>query len=314
MDWTPRKGFGEFKMVDAKRVKVRAPASSANLGAGFDCLAMALDLWNTLAVETADEFSVECCDGDGCTLPRTRDNLFVVALEAVFGHAGQEPPPLKYFNRQDIPLQRGLGSSAAAIACGIEAGCALLGSGMSMPDKLRLATGIEGHADNVAAALMGGGVVVVEDGGERHADPVPIPEDLNCVVFIPEIATSTSESRGKLPREVGMGDAVHNIGRAALLVNQLNRGETGMLGVAMQDRLHQRHRFSHRGQEAVIKAAVRAGAVGACLSGSGPSVLALAKGREMTIHYEMAEAARLANLKGDVRILKVARSGAGAAA
>lgn len=265
---------------DFGAIRVSAPATSANLGPGFDCLAVALDLHNTVEVAAGEWGSGLRIDvqGEGSdTVARDASNLVAVAMQRLASSHGLVLPRdlhLRLDNR--IPLGRGLGSSAAAIAGGLLAAALLLGRPASPEALLRVALGLESHPDNVVAALWGGFTIGVLDGPEAVVRRVNPPSDLLAVLLVPDAFVSTALSRGVLPAQVDRGDAIYNASRSALFVADLLEGRFEGLRVAMQDRLHQPQRAaSFRYLEAAIEAALAAGAHGAALSGSGSSVLAL---------------------------------------
>ena len=292
-------------------VTVRAPATTANLGPGFDSLGIALDLWNELTV-TRGKFSVTS-SGEGVDIvPQDTRNLVVTGLEAVFNYIDEPVPGMRYECTNAIPFARGLGSSSAAIVTGLIAGSAISGADLTNEEITTLAADIEGHPDNVAPAIYGGCTVGVRNGTDNWiVDQVNIPEELCAVIFVPEEQTNTHESRAVLPDQISRSDAVFNIGRAAMLVNALSSGRLELLKYATDDRLHQPHRaHGFKAMPQLINAAIKGGAHGAVLSGSGPSVLALATGCEVTISYEMTETARTLGVDGKAMILPVAQGGA----
>ena len=302
-------------MMGFQRIEVAAPASTANLGPGFDCLGMALDLWNRVEVLPAEGDGggavVEVVGEGAGELAADAGNLTYRAMEFLFGEAELELPPLRLRCHNGIPLSRGLGSSAAAIAGGLAVANALTGGRFGDKELLEMAATIEGHPDNVAAAVLGGLQLVVSDGPQLYTAPIPVPEELKAVLFIPEARIATAEARAVLPRTVSVGDAVFNMGRAALLVAGMGLNRPEYLEVATQDRLHQPYRQPLFPAIKVIFAAARAsGALGVFLSGSGSTVLALTKGREMTVAYEMFEAARLTGVAGRVEITQPTVKGA----
>ncbi len=289
---------------------MRVPATSANLGPGFDCIGIALDLWNEVTVELAPFEIITTGEGEG-QLPSGPANLVFTGAEAAFKAAGKPLPPLKYTCRNTVPHGRGLGSSSASIVAGLLAGAELAGLNLTLPGLLKIAADIEGHPDNVAPALYGGCCIGVHDGDEWTVSRIPLPEGLHAVVYVPDLQKSTGALRAILAPQVSRADAIYNIGRAAMLVNALGSGDLGPLRLGTQDRLHQ----PARGQvfpamQPLIKAALNAGAYGAFLSGAGPAVMALTRGREVTVNYEMCEAARLHNLPGKGMILTPASNGA----
>ena len=238
---------------------VRVPASSANLGPGYDVLAAALAINLELEVEETGEFAVES-DVDG--LPLGRDNLCVRAFELLHPADG-----VTFRISSDIPVAAGLGSSAAAIVAGLVAADHMYELDA---DLLPRAVELEGHPDNVAAALHGGFVICADDGAERF-DP---PPELEGVIAIPPHQVPTSEARAALPAEVPMADAVHNIAHASLLVLGLARADFDLVARGLSDRLHQPRRASlyPRSMELVARAR-ELGALGATISGAGPAVL-----------------------------------------
>jgi homoserine kinase len=295
---------------------VRAPATTANLGPGFDCLGMALDLWNELEVLPADSGrsgvpAVEVLGEGAGELAANGDNLVYRAMAFLFNEAEREMPPLRLRCHNQIPLKRGLGSSAAAIASGLVAANALCDRAFDGKALLEMAATIEGHPDNVAAAVLGGFQLVVSEERRLYTAPISIPSDLHAVLFIPEFRMATSEARAVLPATYSREDVVFNMGRAALLVAGLATGHLEYLGIGTQDRLHQPYRQKlFPAMKLLFQAARDAGALGVFLSGSGSTVMALTKGREMTVAYEMAEAARQAGVEGQVKITQPTSKGA----
>ncbi len=242
-----------------RRREVRVPASSANLGPGYDSLAAALSLGLELEVEETGEFSVEC-DVEG--VPLDRSNLCVKAFEALKPADG-----LSFRISSEIPPSAGLGSSAAAIVAGLSAADHMYELDAPIFD---LARELEGHPDNVAAALNGGFVVCAGDEPARF-DP---PPGLEGVVAIPPDPVATSDARAALPDEVPLADAVHNVAHASLLVLGLARDDFSLIGRGLSDRLHQDRRghLYPRSMELTRRAA-ELGGVGATISGAGPAVL-----------------------------------------
>jgi homoserine kinase len=238
---------------------VRVPASSANLGPGYDTLAAALSLNLELEVEETGEFFVHT---DVPDVPADRSNLCVRAFEALHSADG-----LTFHIRSEIPVAAGLGSSAAAIIAGLVAADHLYELDAPI---FEVARELEGHPDNVAAALRGGFVVCTADGADRFEPP----PGLEGVVAIPPSPVPTEQARAALPEEVPMADAVHNIGHTALLILGLQRNDLDLIGRGLDDRVHQPRRESlyPRSMELVRKA-TELGAVGASISGAGPTVL-----------------------------------------
>ena len=306
--------------VPVTTVMVRAPATTANLGPGYDCLGMALDIWNRLTVSELPEGAVPAVSvaGEGAgELATDTSNLTYRAMRFLYDEAGREIPPLALECDNAIPLSRGLGSSAAAIAGGLAAANALLGSPFTAKERLEMAATIEGHPDNVAAAVLGGLQLVVsdrlgsEEGNRIYTAPIRVPAGLRAVLLIPEVRIATVEARRALPAQVPIADAVYNMGRAALLVAAVQGDHTEYLKIATQDCLHQPYRQAiFPAMKVIFEAALAAGALGVFLSGSGSTIMALAQGQEMTVAYEMLDAARLCGVAGRVEVTRPAAEGA----
>ncbi len=253
--------------MTARRRLVRVPASSANLGPGYDVLAAALALDLEVEVEETGKFEV-LADED---LPTDRSNLCVAAFERLHSADG-----LRFEIRSEIPLARGLGSSAAAIVAGLVAADHMFELGLDRDEIYRHAVEIEGHPDNVAAAVYGGFVLCPSaDRGER---PPPVrldpPEGVEAVLVIPEDAVPTTEARGALPAEVPIADAVANVAAATQLVLGLERSDLTLIARGLADRLHQpaRRPLYDRSMQ-LLERAGELGAIGATISGAGPSLM-----------------------------------------
>ena len=297
-------------------IRVKAPATTANLGPGFDCLGMALDLWNTLEVYLAkpgnDGDPLVHIIGEGVDeAPDDETNLVYRSMMFLFHEADKDMPPIRLVCRNEIPFARGLGSSAAAIAGGLASANAMCSRMFTPNELLEMAATIEGHPDNVAAAVLGGLQLVVTDQQQLYTAPIALPPELHAVLFIPERRIATADARAALPATVPLADAVSNVGRAALLVAGMATNHPEYLSVATEDKLHQPYRQKlFPAMKLLFQAARDAGALGVFLSGSGSTVLALTKGREMTVAYEMAEAARQANVEGQLKVVQPAVIGA----
>ena len=297
------------------KVTIRVPATTANMGPGFDCLGMALDIWNTITVETdGSEAGPErvVISGEGRdSLSTGSDNLVYRSFQHVYDGLGLSIPPVRISCENNIPLGRGLGSSAAAVAGGLVAGSRLSGANLTSERILELAAEIEGHPDNAAAAVMGGCRIVVSDGDRLVTDTVSVPDELKAVLFVPDVPMATEEARGLLPAKIDRHDAVFNIGRTALLVNALASGNLDYLAIATEDMLHQPARQKiFFPMKNIFRAAMSAGALGVFLSGAGSSVLALARDREYTIGYEMADAAMKSGVEGAIKVTSPTALGA----
>jgi homoserine kinase len=258
------------------RVRVRVPATSANLGPGFDALGLALELSDELEVTVTDGGLHVTPYGGGPrgTVPTGERNLVVRALRAAFAATGGQPPGLSLTYTSTIPHSRGLGSSAAAICAGVGAGLALRGQAPDGELALRLAAELEGHPDNVAPCLVGGATIAWYDHDRARAARLEPHVDLRPVVFVPAVRTSTEQARTALPATVTHRDAAFSAGRAALLVHALVAAPE-LLYEATQDRLHQQYRLPAAPGSAQLLDELRGAGIAAVLSGSGPTILAL---------------------------------------
>ncbi|WP_433545657.1 homoserine kinase [Streptomyces sp. CA-294286] len=262
----------------AAPVRVRVPATSANLGPGFDAFGLSLGLYDDVVVRVADSGLHIDIAGEGAdTLPRDERHLLVRSLRTAFDALGGQPRGLEIVCANRIPHGRGLGSSSAAICAGIMAARAVTTGGDAKLDDealLELATEIEGHPDNVAACLLGGFTVAWMDGGAARAIRLDPSDSIVPVVFVPSRPVLTEAARGLLPRTVPHVDASANAGRAALLVEALTR-RPELLLPATEDRLHQEYRTPAMPESVALVNRLRADGVPAVVSGAGPTVLAL---------------------------------------
>jgi len=291
-------------------ISVRAPATTANLGPGFDCLGLALDIWNETSFEIGHSDLSISGEGEN-ELVLDLNNLLYRGFAKPFEIIGRDVPAVSIKAKNEIPVGRGLGSSAAAIVSGLIAGDKATGIGLSQDEILTLAAEMEGHADNVGPALLGGLQIVVSSNQEWVTSQVPIPKKISLIIFIPDKLVLTSEARSSLPEAVTLDDAKFNIGRASLFVNSMAQGDIDHLGIATQDRLHQDYRAALLpGINSVMKGALSAGADCVFISGSGPSVIAISEDRGMTVCYEMRESASKAGVHGEIRITQPSLYGA----
>ena len=309
-----RRGAASHTRRGARSFEVRVPASTSNLGAGFDCFGLALRLHLTVRATVAPAGAEPCrvrTAGEAAALPRTSENLIFRAMSHAAGREGWRLPPVRLAARNEIPLGRGLGSSAAAVVAGLSLAAAVCGRELSDETALRYATELEGHADNAAASLLGGWVTtcVTQDGGVL-AVKRPWPSDLKVVVVSPHVSLDTERARAALPAQVGRADAVHNLQRAALFGAALAARADQLLWEAMRDRLHQRYRQALvPGLADALATPRRPGLVGLALSGAGPSVLALARDRFDEIGEAIADSFRRAGVGATARLLEVDEEG-----
>jgi homoserine kinase len=294
------------------RVRVRVPATSANLGPGFDTLGLALALYNEVTIEEADGVSVAVEGEGGARLDPGAKNVVARGVRLGFEVAGRPFPGARLHCVNRIPLARGLGSSAAAWVGGLLAANAVMGEPLDRDGLLAAATRAEGHPDNVAAALLGGLTVSCADGPRVTAISLPVPREIEWVVLLPETESSTREARAVLPESVPRADAIFNVQRVSLLLAALGAGRIDLLELAMQDRLHQPYRLRlFPWMDAVAAAGRGAGALGCVLSGAGPSMLAVVRpGGGEAVARAMEEALRAAGIAGRALNLPVDVGGA----
>ena len=251
----------------------RVPATTANLGPGFDSFGCALGIYNTYTVETGgNDLEITGCPEKY----RDEHNLTVRAYRSVLDEVRIPFSGLKLHIESDIPVSRGLGSSAAMITAGVFAANEAVGKPFSPQDLLRIATRLEGHPDNLAPAFFGGLTACLTENGIPHAARYTPAPTLRFIVCIPDFELSTAKARQALPKTVPFSDAVYNVGHAALLLKGLESGDPALIRTALKDKLHQPYRIPLiPGYDVVREAALNAGALGFCISGAGPTLLAL---------------------------------------
>ena len=258
--------------------KVRVPATSANMGPGFDCMGIALDIYNTVEMHVVPEgLVIENHGRDADLIAKDSTNMIYRAMERVFQQTSFVPPGLKIVSYNDIPVARGLGSSAASTAAGLLLANVLTGEELDMEKLIELGTDLEGHPDNIVPALIGGMTLSYsQDTSTVGYIKLDFPEKLRMLVMVPDFPLSTAEARMVLPRKVELGSAVFNVSRAALMVAALTAGKLEHLKYAVQDRPHQPYREKLiPGMQEVFNKAYDAGARGVFLSGAGSTLIAL---------------------------------------
>ena len=278
-----------------RTIRVRVPGTSANCGPGFDAIGVACTIYNDLELTLKGEegLVIEIEGGGAANIPADERNIVLRAIRTILKRAHREDEVKGFHIRMTnhIPLSRGLGSSAAAIVAGLKAANALLGNRFSRRELLQMATNIEGHPDNVAPAIFGGFTISVVTRGRVECFSLMPRMPLKLVVAVPEFPLSTRLARSVLPEQVKMKDAVFNVSRAALLVAALTKGQPRFLRNAFADALHQPYREKLiPGMKDVFRAACRAGALGASLSGAGPCLIAYTLENEEAVGQAMVEA------------------------
>ncbi|MCK5594610.1 homoserine kinase [bacterium] len=293
-----------------KSITVKVPATTANLGAGFDTLALALDLYNYVTIELDTKTHIEVENEGRDSLPLDEKNIVYIAAKAVFDMAEVKMDGLKIKLVNNIPLARGLGSSAAARVGGAMGANYLLGNRFSKDEIMSLTADLEGHPDNVTPALFGGLTISYVDKEELKYFKISPSVELKIVVVIPQFEVSTSRAREILPSEVSREDAVFNISRACLLVSSLLTGQLEHIGAGMQDMLHQSYRKKLvPGIDDVFEDAMKSGARGVALSGAGPSITAFTTEGFEKIGNSMQQAFLKHNIKSRFLVTEVNNNG-----
>lgn len=270
-------------------VKVTVPATSANLGAGFDCLGLAVTLYNEFTLQPSRVLHITALDG--APVPTGAGNLVYRSARALYEKAGRPLTGLSITERNTIPMARGLGSSSSCIVAGVVGANALLGEPFTREELLSLATELEGHPDNVAPALLGGFVASVREGESVCAVKKTVDATLAFGAFVPDFRLLTAQARAALPAAVPHAEAVYNLSRAALAADAFCGGRRELLPIVTGDKLHQPYRLALiEGGEAVFTLARAAGALAVYISGAGPTIMAVVD-RDDTAFFERAEAA-----------------------
>ena len=307
------------------KVSVKVPASTANIGPGFDCLGMALPIYNTITIEEtvlpgtgieinimSEEESVDELVFDN--IPRDENNLVYKAVEMLYNSIGQEPSELKINIQTGIPIARGLGSSSSIVVGGLLAANKLLGNPADETALLAIATEVEGHPDNVAPAILGGVVLAAqEEDASLSFCKLNWPEEWDITVCIPDFELSTEIARSILPKEVPMQDAVFNAKHLGMLIHAINANDAKLMRVALKDKLHQPYREKLvPGMKEIMEAFKHEdGVLGCVLSGAGPSMLVISYKYDVDkIKSTVRDIWEAQNIKVDIRTLKVEEQGA----
>lgn len=294
-------------------ISVKVPASSANLGAGFDCMGVALKLYNIIEVEEIEKGLEITSIPDDPSIAKDENNLVFKAMKTVFDEVGWYPKGLRINLINEIPLTRGLGSSAACISGGIYAANLLCGGKLSEEEMIFLAAKMEGHPDNSTPAMIGGLVFAVLEENKVNYIKFVVPNRLKFAVFIPDFQLSTEYARNILPKYIEFKDAVFNVGRAALFASAITTGNYDLLPAATQDRLHQPYRKNLIPDfDKIVNLSLEFGAKGAFLSGAGPSIIALIDENYDSFEQNVKSALSSLDLKAkwDLIILEADNSGA----
>lgn len=260
-------------------IRIQVPATSANLGSGFDSLGIALTLYNQIWMEEADTIDISC--KDDVAIPTDENNLIYWAAKRLYKQCGRKLPGLRIIQLNNIPIARGLGSSSACIVAGILGANRLLGGPLHPHELVDLAAEIEGHPDNTTPALEGGLVASAIEAGKVYNVSVPVSEKIRFVLFIPPFELKTEMARSVLPQQYSRTDAVYNLSRSALMTASLFSGKLENLRVAVQDRIHQPYR-SHLIEhlDDVFRMSYELGSLGTYVSGAGPTIISFVSADE----------------------------------
>lgn len=294
-------------------VKVKVPATSANLGPGFDCVGMALNLFNTIEVssECFDGLVIEVTGEGSGDIPLDETNLVYQSMKKVFDLVDFSYKGLHIKLHNDIPLTRGLGSSAACIVGGLLSANYISGQKLSTKQIIDLAAKMDGHPDNVLPALVGSMTVACMDSDKVYYVRVDPPINVRFAVLVPDFELETSKARKAIPESIPTEDAVFNIGRAALMIASFLTGNVENLMIATQDKLHQPYRKSLiPGFQGILDACKQNGAKGAFLSGAGPTIIAILSDGNETFVSDINSYLDNLNTKWSVKILDICRNGA----
>lgn len=290
-------------------IKVRVPATSANMGPGFDSMGVAVCIYNTFEFrETEGGLSYKGVQEEFCN----EDNIIYQAMKMCFERANYRIKGLEIsILEQQIPISRGLGSSSSCIVGGLIGANEIMGRPFSKDEIFEMAVEIEGHPDNVAPAVLGGMVVAIMDGKSFYYDKVNIKNDIKFVPIIPDFRLSTKDAREVLPKEISIKDGVYNVGRAALMVTALSNGNLDLLKVACKDSFHEQYRSKLiRGFDKVKKEAYEYGALASFLSGAGPTIMAIVDSGNTNFTQKMNGFLKENNLCWDIHELSIDNLGA----
>lgn len=266
-------------------IKIRVPASTANIGSGFDSLGMALNLYNIFTFEEISE-GLEIIGGLDYEKPK--DNLVYISMVETFRLIGYKPKGIRINIESNIPISRGLGSSSTCILAGIIGGNKMANSPLSIDDIFKLATKIEGHPDNVGPSLFGGLISSLMEANSLYYNKIEIAKGLKFLAIIPDFTLSTKKAREVLPENLSHKSAVENVSRVSLLISALSNGRFDLLKVGLKDNLHQPYRGKLiKGYDNLINKIYELKALGAYLSGAGPTIMAIVKEDDNTFKKEM---------------------------
>ncbi|RKD28795.1 homoserine kinase [Thermohalobacter berrensis] len=254
-------------------IKIRVPATSANIGPGFDCLGIALNMYNTFFIEEIEKgVIIEGCEDKFCN----ENNLVYSAMKKSFEKLGYKYKGIKINIKGQIPVSRGLGSSAACILAGVIGANEIASAGLNREEILQLATEIEGHPDNVTPALFGGMTASVYEKNRVYYSNIKIQKGLKFCTLIPDFQLSTAKARAVLPKKIDYEDGVFNVGRVSLMISALTNGQFDLIKIASKDKLHENYRGNLiRNYHNIVRECEKLDSLGTFLSGAGPTIMAV---------------------------------------
>lgn len=293
-------------------IKVQVPATSANMGPGFDCLGVALKLYNYIYAEITDSgLQIDINDASASSLPRDERNLVYRSIKTVFELCGMHVPGLHLILENNIPVTRGLGSSSAGIVGGLTVGNILTGNHLSRSDIIETAARLEGHADNVTPAVTGGFTVNICTKRQVRYMRHPLSDNLRFAAIVPDFRLATKKARSVLPNYVPHRDAVYNAARSAMLTACMLSGDCTNMRTAMGDRLHQSYRKRLiPNMDEIFRLCYRNGAHGVYLSGAGPTIMAVIDKSNKSFNSAMSGALNRKTKKWHVSVLEPDNDGA----
>ena len=297
------------------KVTVTVPATTANIGVGFDCLGAALTMANKfqfVVVDTNTKLKIMVEGTEAYKVGLGDGNLLYRSLLELYHKIGQTPPNLEITIELGVPLSRGLGSSATAIVGGLLGGNSLAGNPLSQAEIMEMAIALEGHPDNVVPALKGNCLLSVEDNGAWQIATIPWHQDIIPIVAIPNFELSTREARAVLPREYTRSDVIFDVSRMGLLIEALKTNNASWLKTALADRMHQPYRQRLiKGYQEIRQAAIAAGAYGVVISGAGPTLLALTNSQQVErVISSMKTVWNSVGVRSQIEALEIDRHGA----
>lgn len=256
-------------------MKIKVPATSANMGSGFDALGIALTIYNEIEIEESDVLDISSLDD--VEIPTTSDNLIFQSACRLYRECGKyEPKGMKILQTNVVPMARGLGSSSTCVAAGLLGANALLGNPVSREDLVNIACSIEGHPDNTTPALLGGLTSAAVENGRVYAVTLHVADKFRFAAFIPDFELKTSVARGVLPESVSRADAVYNLSRSALMAGSLATGNVENLHIAVQDKIHQPYRLGLiPGASDIFDLSYEYGSLATYISGAGPTIMSI---------------------------------------